>query len=108
MFETQQFGRAPGRPADESFEVIEPATPALNGKAIRKQVTDGFLVGVRTLAEDISPQRGFDIDEVVKVVTWLNRLGIDYLHVASRSVSSNSWKHPASPQTNINRLLRCP
>ncbi len=39
MFETQQFGRAPGRPADESFEVVEEGTPALNGKAIRKQVT---------------------------------------------------------------------
>src|SRR6202522_3740876 len=39
MFETQQYGRAPGRPADESFEIIERGTPALNGKAIRKQVT---------------------------------------------------------------------
>jgi hypothetical protein len=39
MFETQQYGHAPGRPADESFEVVERGTPALNGKAIRKQVT---------------------------------------------------------------------
>src|ERR1700721_158082 len=39
MFETQQYGRAPGRPAEESFEVFDKATPALNGKAIRKQVT---------------------------------------------------------------------
>jgi hypothetical protein len=39
MFETQQYGRAPGRPADESFEIVDPGTPALNGKAIRKQVT---------------------------------------------------------------------
>ena len=39
LFETQQFGRAPGRPADESFEVVDKGTPALNGKAIRKQVT---------------------------------------------------------------------
>jgi hypothetical protein len=39
MFETQQFGRDPGRPADESFEVVEQGTPALNGKAIRKRVT---------------------------------------------------------------------
>jgi hypothetical protein len=39
MFETQQYGRAPGRPADESFEMVDPGTPALNGKAIRKQVT---------------------------------------------------------------------
>ncbi len=39
LFETQQFGRAPGMPADESFEVVDKGTPALNGKAIRKQVT---------------------------------------------------------------------
>jgi len=39
MFETQQYGRAPGRPKDESFEVFDKGTPALNGKAIRKQVT---------------------------------------------------------------------
>src|SRR5580658_2937487 len=39
MFETQQYGRAPGRPADESFEIVDPGTPALNGEAIRKQVT---------------------------------------------------------------------
>src|SRR3984885_11158481 len=39
MFETQQYGRAPGRPAEESFEVSDKGTPALNGKAIRKQVT---------------------------------------------------------------------
>jgi hypothetical protein len=39
MFETQQYGRAPGRPPGESFEVIDKGTPALHGKAIRKQVT---------------------------------------------------------------------
>jgi hypothetical protein len=39
MFETQQYGRAPGRPSEESFEVVDKGTPALNGKAIRKQVT---------------------------------------------------------------------
>ena len=42
IFETQQYGRAPGRPADESFEVTDKGTPALNGKAIRKQVTIYF------------------------------------------------------------------
>jgi hypothetical protein len=38
MFETQQYGRAPARPADESFDVFDPGTRALNGTAIRKQV----------------------------------------------------------------------
>lgn len=39
LFATQQYGVAPGRPADESFEVTEKGAPALGGKAIRKQVT---------------------------------------------------------------------
>lgn len=43
MLTTQQFGRAPGRPADESFEVTDKGTPALGGKAIRKQVTIHLL-----------------------------------------------------------------
>ena len=38
MFEAQQYGRAPQRPADESFEVFESGTAALGGQAIRKQV----------------------------------------------------------------------
>lgn len=42
IFKSEQYGRAPGRPADESFEVIDKGTPALGGKAIRKQVTIAF------------------------------------------------------------------
>jgi len=42
IFETQQYGRDPGRPADESFDVTDKGTPALEGKAIRKQVTISF------------------------------------------------------------------
>jgi hypothetical protein len=42
IFETQQYGRDPGRPADESFDVTDKGTPALNGKAIRRQVTISF------------------------------------------------------------------
>lgn len=38
LFETQQYGNAHGRPSAESFEVFDKGTPALNGKAIRKQV----------------------------------------------------------------------
>jgi hypothetical protein len=38
IFETQQFGVAPARPASERFEVVEKGTEALGGKAIRKRV----------------------------------------------------------------------
>ena len=42
IFATQQYGRDPGRPAGERFEVTDKGTPALNGKAIRKQITIWF------------------------------------------------------------------
>lgn len=42
LFEENQFGRSPRRPAGMSFDVFEKATPALDGSAIRKQVTIYF------------------------------------------------------------------
>ena len=38
LFEENQFGRSPGRPADMSFDVYDKGTPALDGRAIRRQV----------------------------------------------------------------------
>ena len=42
LFEENQFGSSPGRPADMSFEVFDRGTPALDGQAIRRQVTIYF------------------------------------------------------------------
>ena len=42
LFEENQFGRSPARPAEMSFEVFDQGTPALDGKALRRQVTVYF------------------------------------------------------------------
>jgi hypothetical protein len=42
MFEENEYGRAPGRPKDLTFEVFDKGTPALEGKAVRRQVTVYF------------------------------------------------------------------
>src|SRR5262245_3926032 len=42
MFEENQFGRSPGRPAGLSFDVFDKGTTAFDGKALRKQVTVYF------------------------------------------------------------------
>ena len=42
LFEENQYGRSPGRPAAMSFEVFDNGTPALDGKATRRQVTIYF------------------------------------------------------------------
>jgi hypothetical protein len=39
LFEENQFGRTPGRPAGMSFDVFDKGAPAFEGKAIRRQVT---------------------------------------------------------------------
>jgi hypothetical protein len=39
MFESQMYGKAPGRPANMSFQVFDYEANALDGTAIRKQVT---------------------------------------------------------------------
>lgn len=39
MYEEDQYGRAPGKPKDMSFDVTEKDAPAFDGKAMRRQVT---------------------------------------------------------------------
>ncbi len=42
LIEDNWFGRAPGRPKDLSFEMVEQAGTAFDGKAVRRQVTVWF------------------------------------------------------------------
>ncbi|HUU10770.1 MAG TPA: acetylxylan esterase [Phycisphaerae bacterium] len=44
LFETEMYGRAPGRPEKMTFKVFDEARDALQGKAVRKQVSI-FLTG---------------------------------------------------------------
>ena len=45
LFEENQYGRSPGRPAGMTFDVFDKGTPAFEGKAIRRQVTVHFAAG---------------------------------------------------------------
>jgi len=42
LFEDNQFGSSPDRPADMQFDVFDAGTPAFDGKALRRQVTIYF------------------------------------------------------------------
>jgi hypothetical protein len=53
LFEENQYGRAPGRPLAMSFEVFDKGTPAMDGKAIRKQVTVYFSADKSGPKEDL-------------------------------------------------------
>src|ERR1035438_2840098 len=56
LFEENEYGRAPGRPAAMSFDVFDKGTPALDGKAIRRQVTIYFS------ADKAGPKKGLAVD----------------------------------------------
>ncbi len=45
LFETNMHGRSPGRPQDMTFDVFDKGTPALDGQALRRQVTVYFSAG---------------------------------------------------------------
>jgi hypothetical protein len=42
LFEENEYGRCPGRPKAMTFDVFDKGTPALDGKALRRQVTIYF------------------------------------------------------------------
>ncbi len=42
LFEENEYGRAPGKPAGMTFDVFDKGTPAFGGKAIRRQITVHF------------------------------------------------------------------
>lgn len=53
LFEENQYGRAPGRPQDMTFDVFDKGTPAMGGTAIRKQVTIYFSADKNGPKEDV-------------------------------------------------------
>ena len=53
LFEEFQYGRVPGKPAEMTFDVFDKGTPALGGKALRKQVTVYFTKDTSKYKMDI-------------------------------------------------------
>jgi hypothetical protein len=53
LFEENQYGRAPGRPKEMTFDVFDKGTPAMGGKAVRKQVTIYFSADKNGPKEDM-------------------------------------------------------
>ncbi|MCX6632954.1 MAG: acetylxylan esterase [Candidatus Solibacter sp.] len=53
LFEENEYGRTPRRPKDMSFEVFDKGTPAMGGKALRRQVTVYFSADKNGPKEDL-------------------------------------------------------
>ena len=53
LFQTEVYGKSPGKPEDESFEVFDNDPTALGGKAIRKQITVHLGAGANAPKFDV-------------------------------------------------------
>lgn len=63
-------------------------------RAVRAAVPSSFVVGVRLSPEDFGNARGLDLDESLRVATWLCDDGIDFLHASLWTSSNNTKKYP--------------
>jgi hypothetical protein len=72
LFEENEYGRAPGRPKDMSFDVFDKGTPAMGGKALRKQITIYFTADRNGPKEDIVLYLPPDAKKPVPVLFTIN------------------------------------
>jgi len=84
LFEENQYGRAPGRPAGLHFVITEGAGQALDGKAIRRQVTIYFS------ADDAGPK----MDLLLYLPATLAKQRVPVLLNAGFSANSNTVADP--------------
>jgi 2,4-dienoyl-CoA reductase-like NADH-dependent reductase (Old Yellow Enzyme family) len=70
----------------------------------KARVPKDFIIGVRLLAEDSPAQRGFDIDETLEVIRWMNGIDYTYLHLSAGQTLATSWKYPEESKTNLARV----
>ena len=71
---------------------------------LRAKLPADFIIGVRLLPEDAAATKGFDIDETLRVVQWLSKLGVDYIHVSAADVAAKPWKYAGEPETILHRF----
>jgi hypothetical protein len=90
IFETQQFGIAPGRPKDESFEVIEKGTTAFDGKATRRRID------IHLSADKTAP-----VIYLVEYLPAAAKKPVPMLLNISFSAASNSVDDPTLPVGEI-------
>lgn len=106
LLETQQFGRAPGRPEAMHVEVAESAAPAFDGKAKRTQVTIYFTADRTRDYVDLllyTPAQATGPVPVLLALGWFgNNLAVDdpAVKVGRRWNLQEKRREPATPVEN--------
>ncbi len=70
---------------------------------VRRNVPEGFAVGVRLSPEDFGQTRGVDLDENVQIAQWLAEDGADFVHLSLWDVTRNTTKYPDQHAVTIFR-----
>ena len=63
-------------------------------RAVRAATNKSFIVGVRISPEDFGQSKGLDLDESLKLATWLCEDGADFIHASLWKASRNTTKRP--------------
>ncbi|HTS26493.1 MAG TPA: hypothetical protein VMH81_11510 [Bryobacteraceae bacterium] len=108
LFEENVYGRSPGRPSDESFEVFDLDRHALGGKAVRKQVTVYFSRRKDGPREDVLIYIPAGARAPVPVVLSLNFMGNQAVMAADAAVKlpmlwdrEHKTKHQAAEDARV-------
>lgn len=72
-------------------------------RATRAAVSDEFIVGVRLSPESSATLPGIDLDETVRVASWLCEDGADFIHISLWDAAKNSDKRPDEHPARIFR-----
>lgn len=99
MFESRMYGRSPGRPQAMSFEVTAEDQPALDGKAVRKEVVIHFAGAASGPGMTLLIYRPSAASGPVPAFMGLNFGGNQSISTDPGITMSRSWMRPANDGT---------
>ena len=99
MFESRMYGRSPGRPQDMGFEVTAEGQPALDGKAVRKEVVIHFAGAAGGPGMTLLIYRPSAASGPVPAFMGLNFGGNQSVATDPGITTSRSWMRPANDGT---------
>jgi hypothetical protein len=99
MFESRMYGRSPGRPQAMSFEVTAKDQPALDGKAVRKEVVIHFAGAASGPGMTLLIYRPSAASGPVPAFMGLNFGGNQSISTDPGITMSRSWMRPANDGT---------
>jgi hypothetical protein len=111
LFEDNQFGRMPAKPADMHFNVFDKATPVFNGSTIRKQVTVYFTKDTSDHKMDILMYLPAKASKPVPLMLMISfspnfSMSVDDTGVKQGAMWDKNGKKAPAPKTGLGSLSK--